>query len=70
MTKKWYKIKDDISRTNEPLLAIVALLFEALNIKIDNDRFKKLSPFAQFLFEEVDPPKKSKLTKIDKTAIN
>ena len=67
MAKKWYKIKTEVLKSNDPLVVLIALLFEALSVKVEDDKLRKLSPSVRFLFEETTAPK---LTKESKGVIN
>lgn len=66
--KKWYKLKPSIAFSDDPLWVMVALLFEALNVKIEEAKLKKFPFTIRFLFEETEAPKG--LTKKIKDDIN
>lgn len=57
MKKKWFKLKHSATISSDPLWAMVSLLFEALNVKIDEDRLNTLPYKIRSLFEETSPPK-------------
>ena len=63
--KKWYKLKPDVVKSAKPMWVMIALLFRALNVKIEEEELKKLPFTTQFLFEETDAPKLTQNKKYD-----
>lgn len=66
---KWYKLKSDVLKTHDPMLTLIGLLFEALNVKMEEKKLKGLSPVIQYLFEETNAPE-VKLTQPVKHGMN
>jgi len=54
--KKWYKLKPDVLKTHDPMLTLLGLLFEFLNVKMEEKKLRTLSPVLQYLFEETNAP--------------
>lgn len=68
-TKKWYKLKPDIVKSDDPLWVMLGLLFEVLGVKIEDEKLKRLPFTTRFLFEETDAPK-NLTEKLDSGSIN